>query len=352
MNSYKMIQEQFKKQNIKIASVDFMEAQGIVFTTNKGKIWSANFPRIGELSQNEIFMLLKAFKLEDKTIQKAQNTKKITTNTINNFIAEVIKLQQSQNSTYNNIINLVNKIDNQEVKKLLLKELSKQTQANQMQETLKISYVDNLTGCFNSTYYHHYLSDKNTQWNRTEDIQKYNIFLNMLNDQETNAVMFIDLNNFKLINDTLGHDAGDEVLKSFGEWLQQTNIPSIRRGGDEFILLSNKDKLNQIAQELQSDEFISFLNKNIKPENVQYANKIQTTTSFGIEDLEIPKKTHSVVDVLVTKQTISKAIALSEKKMYSCKKEFKENNQNKNEYKDEITTIKDILDEPKQPTLQ
>ncbi len=64
------------------------------------------------------------------------------------------------------------------------------------------------------------------------------------------ALIFIDLDNFKLVNDVAGHDAGDALLKSIGEFLQglgpiaksfrplagPLNI-SARVGGDEFILV-------------------------------------------------------------------------------------------------------------------
>jgi diguanylate cyclase (GGDEF)-like protein/PAS domain S-box-containing protein len=51
------------------------------------------------------------------------------------------------------------------------------------------------------------------------------------------VVMFIDLDGFKSINDTLGHDAGDRVLIAVGETLQRSLLPSddvARWGGDEF----------------------------------------------------------------------------------------------------------------------
>jgi len=54
------------------------------------------------------------------------------------------------------------------------------------------------------------------------------------------AVVMIDIDNFKQLNDTLGHQAGDELLHFTGELLRQglrENDLAIRLGGDEFMLI-------------------------------------------------------------------------------------------------------------------
>lgn len=70
----------------------------------------------------------------------------------------------------------------------------------------------------------------------------------------TGAVIFIDLDDFKFINDTYGHDAGDDVLRFVGSVIRDvTGNDGFggRYGGDEFLIfLKNKNIATAIASQL------------------------------------------------------------------------------------------------------
>lgn len=87
-----------------------------------------------------------------------------------------------------------------------------------------LAYFDPLTGLFNRNHFDE-------------------VLVNWLEESpETTALMFIDLDRFKHVNDTAGHDAGDEVLRVVGSRLLSIVGPhSIvsRYGGDEFVVLVN-----------------------------------------------------------------------------------------------------------------
>ncbi len=77
--------------------------------------------------------------------------------------------------------------------------------------------------------------------NRMFFIDKLNELLESTNDNDSEgAVLFIDLDNFKNINDTMGHNYGDKLLIYFARklktWINTEDI-ICRLGGDEFILI-------------------------------------------------------------------------------------------------------------------
>jgi len=94
------------------------------------------------------------------------------------------------------------------------------------------------------------------------------------------AVMFMDLDRFKFVNDTLGHDAGDKLLQEIGTRFRACVRASdvvARLGGDEFVVL---------LQEMGDEEQVSmvarkFLSAAMKPVLVS-GQECRVTASIGI----------------------------------------------------------------------
>ena len=94
------------------------------------------------------------------------------------------------------------------------------------------------------------------------------------------AVFFIDLDRFKTINDSLGHEAGDRMLKEmarrFKRSLRAVDVVG-RLGGDEFIILTEEvDELSQIANVAHK-----ILTTTIQP-IVLLGEECRVTASIGI----------------------------------------------------------------------
>ena len=100
------------------------------------------------------------------------------------------------------------------------------------------------------------------------------------------ALAFLDLDDFKSINDLYGHDVGDRVLQYVGQQIAQMSRESdivARYAGDEFILILpgiKRDMALQMMNRLQQ----YLLNKPF----IQDGNSIRTSISFGIAQVNDP----------------------------------------------------------------
>ena len=99
--------------------------------------------------------------------------------------------------------------------------------------------------------------------------------------KENFSIIFFDVNSFKIINDSLGHHLGDEVLVKISNVIEK-NIRSIdslgRWGGDEFLIILPQTNLSQ------TKNIISHLEKQLT--KIQYSKSINVTCSFGIASCE------------------------------------------------------------------
>jgi two-component system, cell cycle response regulator len=97
--------------------------------------------------------------------------------------------------------------------------------ASTVSKSIEAAIVDPLTGLHNRRYMQSHLSN----------------LVNAAAEQGTDfAVMILDIDHFKMVNDTWGHDAGDEVIKEIAarirKALRKTDM-ACRAGGEEFMVL-------------------------------------------------------------------------------------------------------------------
>jgi diguanylate cyclase (GGDEF)-like protein/PAS domain S-box-containing protein len=101
------------------------------------------------------------------------------------------------------------------------------------QKLERLSYLDELTGLPNRRYFN---DVGNREWRRA------------IRNQQQLAVMMLDIDYFKEINDTQGHQGGDECLsqvaKALGNALHRPCDLAARYGGDEFIVLLPDSDIN------------------------------------------------------------------------------------------------------------
>lgn len=100
---------------------------------------------------------------------------------------------------------------------------------------------DSLTGLYNRAWFIDRLEQTNSQINKS--------------NSRLSALLFLDLDRFKVVNDTFGHTIGDKLLGKITQQLQQCLPESAsvaRLGGDEFTIIleqvTNIDRVSQIAE--------------------------------------------------------------------------------------------------------
>lgn len=112
------------------------------------------------------------------------------------------------------------------------------------EQAKKVAVTDALTGIANRS------SMEMALTNEFERSKRYDAPL---------AVIFLDIDNFKVVNDTYGHQKGDEVLVAVASLLQKfcrTNDVAARYGGEEFLMLlphSNAQGAFKIAERVREE---------------------------------------------------------------------------------------------------
>jgi diguanylate cyclase (GGDEF)-like protein len=96
------------------------------------------------------------------------------------------------------------------------------------------------------------------------------------------AVLYLDIDRFKLVNDSLGHSVGDNLLKAFADRIQNSlrDIDILARlGGDEFVIL-----LEDIEEGNYGSTVAERLQQELKRPFVVSGEEVYAPSSFGVVD--------------------------------------------------------------------
>ena len=172
---------------------------------------------------------------------------------------------------------LTRPVDKGEMKARIRTQLRRKHYIDQLRTSfqvgLELAVTDQLTGLYNRRYLATHMA---------------NMFDPAEQEPQPVSLMVMDVDHFKQVNDTHGHDVGDNVLRALGQRLVQ-NVRGMdvacRYGGEEFVLLMpNTDSAlaAMIAERIRSD---------IESHEVVYGKdadqKLKVTVSIGISTTDV-----------------------------------------------------------------
>lgn len=143
-------------------------------------------------------------------------------------------------------------------------------------------YKDTITGAYNRSYYE-------------DEIKTVN---------SSAGVAVIDLDDFKLYNDTYGHNAGDIVLATVAKTIRKSirkNDVFVRYGGDEFVLVMPKIEEETFNKKLEE------IKNNIRSADIPGYTRLKLSVSIG--------------GVIAKNETVEDAVVRADKLMYQAKNE-------------------------------
>ncbi len=134
------------------------------------------------------------------------------------------------------------------------------------QQLIYNALYDNLTGLANRVLFSNRLSHALQRMKRRND-DKF-------------ALLFLDLDRFKLVNDSFGHQVGDDILKRVARRLELCVRPGdtvARLGGDEFVIL-----LESIQDDREAEKIVRRIQSNLKEPMELERQQIHTSVSIGL----------------------------------------------------------------------
>ena len=296
-----------KKQITEITkkTLSFLVNKSIPSTPKHFKRWFNVFTYLAEhnllyddIPEEKLIEICKSINKKDKDVNTLKLKKELqrTTSILDDSMKDILNITSEYASSLDKsgsaLSDVSSKIDNTEIQSILnyvLEEMKRMKKENEKfkkkieEENKKVEKLkkqlevveteantDYLTGLYNRRAFMNVLE---------EYFQNYRQFGDVF------SLILLDIDNFKSINDTYGHDVGDIVLKDVGnvlkKYLRPEDIPA-RFGGEEFAVIvsnANKEIASKVAERIRK----VMETRHIK---IDENTIVDYTASFGVACVE------------------------------------------------------------------
>ena len=210
------------KTTERMAQIGYWEWDGVATTIEL----SENLTEIWNVDASSMLIKSCFQKIHTEDRRKVRKSFMKVRDLVEGVVVEYRMATGSEFNEYRSMRQVIKSDSNEAGKRRLLGTVQDITDIKSAEEKIyNMAYYDGLTGLANRSYFHDHLNSVIRQSRKTK---------------KQFSVIYIDLDNFKGVNDSYGHECGDGYLQRFSEHLKKTVRKKdlvARLGGDEFCIL-------------------------------------------------------------------------------------------------------------------